>query len=839
MKTPSDLPSALCHSKGYSLPTKSDNSQERTEPDSPLGSSERRQFDRRERWLAALFFALIIVLAFPQVAFHGRSLVPTDNLNALEYTFNEANYGPDFVKPEEWGSRGLLLTAPVYDPGGDWWQGEPSLEFFRRAIFSGQFPFWDPSAAAGAPAYANPTSESLFPPQIILSLAGSTSGQKNVYILLLFWTAGFTTYCLLRLHGIRPTASAAGGLIYLFAGPLQQLGPSIFMGQVVACIPLVLLATRWFIDLPTWRRTAGLAGIYAVISLASFPPLLSAAFGGAVFYLIWVVILEKSPRRIALLSRFLTAITLSVGLVAIYYVPVFFVISHTPYVTSWYKSAASGVLAPIAIFDLLSPTATGGGMVYSSPIMGGPFGNLFYIGITGLFLAGLSFGRTKGRLRSLLVSSSTLSVIVLLKIFGAPPVQWIIESLPVLQSIHYSNYFGVLVVFLFSLLAAIGFHRLLLNRPGLQLILTVCVLGIGARSLWVLVRNTGQLQSDAALPWVADYRRIVVFIVVAAVLAAIALLRDRWHRIATLAAGLLLILIFVEGVVNVTYPRQRRWGIFAHPPTYVRAMQQLPRPNRSFVAAALNANLGSAFGIDALDSLYMFSPPRMYDLYQKYAISSSSITIRDATVLPPELVLDRAGIEYVLIRQQLPGFFPSALIRQYRIPYQDDYVCLFQRKRTPRYFFSSEYLVTDPASALTLVSTEAPRKVLLESQPPFASVANRSDDPEPELIAATLNALSLRMRAPRAGLLYIADSYYDGWSARVNGQSVPILPANYAFRALPVPAGDVRVELSYLPVGFIPGAIVSTLSLLGVITLALRKQNISSSSLLSNRTSGF
>lgn len=805
------------------MSTKPDNSPERAEPTAP---TEERPFDRRESWLAAVFFALIVVLAFPQVSFQGRSLVPSDNLNPLEYTFNEANYGPAFVPPEEWGARGLLLTAPIYDPGGDWWQGEPSLEFFRRAIFSGQFPFWDPSAAAGAPAYANPTSESLFPPQIILSLAGSTSAQKNVYILLLFWTAGFTTYCLLRLHGIKRRASAAGGLIYLLAGPLQQLGPSIFMGQVVALIPVVLLATRWFIDRPTWRRTAALAGIYAVISLASFPPLLSAAFGTAVFYFIWVLILEKPPRRIALLSRFLVAITLSIGLVAIYYVPVFFVISHTPYVTSWYKSAATDFLKPLAIFDLFSPTATGGGMVYSSPIMGGPFGHLFYMGVTGLFLAGLAFGRAKGPLLSLLVSCSSLSVIVLLKIFGVSPVQWIMQSLPVLQNIHYSNYFGVLVVFLFSLLAAIGFHRLLVNGPRLQLILTVCVLGLAWRGLWVLLRDAGRLQSDAALPWIADYRLTVVFLLAAAVLAAIALLRNRWHRIASIAAGLLLILIFVEGVVNTTYPHQRRWGIFTHPPAYVRAMQQLPRPNRSFVVAALTANLGSAFGIDALDSLYMFSPPRIYDLYQKYAVPSSSITIRDATFLPPELVLDRAGIEYVLIQQQLPGFFPSALLRQYRIPYQDDYVCLFQRKRTPRYFFSSEYLVTDPASALTLVSTEAARKVLLEAQPPFASAANPSGDPEPELIAAKLNSLSLRMRAPRPGLLYIADSYYDGWSARVNGKSVNILVANYAFRALPVPAGDVRVELSYLPVGFIPGAMVSTLSLLVVIALTLRKQKI-------------
>jgi uncharacterized membrane protein YfhO len=38
------------------------------------------------------------------------------------------------------------------------------------------------------------------------------------------------------------------------------------------------------------------------------------------------------------------------------------------------------------------------------------------------------------------------------------------------------------------------------------------------------------------------------------------------------------------------------------------------------------------------------------------------------------------------------------------------------------------------------------------------------------------------------GFLYMADAYYDGWSAKVNGQASHIYVANYGFRAVAIPA---------------------------------------------------
>src|SRR5688572_153400 len=383
----------------------------------------------REWQRSALLFVVVIVAAFPQVVFLGRSLVPSDNYNPLDFRPSVANYRPNFVPLEEWSRRGLEFYANFHDPGGGLWQAEPAHHFFRKAIFSGQFPFWDPHAGGGAPAFTNPTSEFLFPPQVLLSLAGATSLQKNLYILFLFWTAGYTTYWLLRLHGLSAPASFAGGTAFLFCGAIQQLGPSIFTGQVVACIPLLLLATRWFVMVPSWRRSGCLALVYAFVSLASFPPFLVAGFGFSVWYLICAVLTIDRVNRFLVLRRYLVAILLSVVCAAAYYVPLIFTVSYTDYTTEWYRTAGVAVMPLKAILELFSPLiAATEARIYTQPVLKlSEYGHFYYVGVTVLLLAFMAGGRRAiGQSRPLVFCCLTASALILLKMFGVPPVQWII-----------------------------------------------------------------------------------------------------------------------------------------------------------------------------------------------------------------------------------------------------------------------------------------------------------------------------------------------------------------------------------------------------------------------------
>jgi uncharacterized membrane protein YfhO len=60
--------------------------------------------------------------------------------------------------------------------------------------------------------------------------------------------------------------------------------------------------------------------------------------------------------------------------------------------------------------------------------------------------------------------------------------------------------------------------------------------------------------------------------------------------------------------------------------------------------------------------------------------------------------------------------------------------------------------------------------------------------------------LTYRLDVKRAGVFVIADTYYRGWTALVNGQRAGISRANVTFKAVNVPAGQVELNLHFLPV---------------------------------------
>jgi hypothetical protein len=72
-----------------------------------------------------------------------------------------------------------------------------------------------------------------------------------------------------------------------------------------------------------------------------------------------------------------------------------------------------------------------------------------------------------------------------------------------------------------------------------------------------------------------------------------------------------------------------------------------------------------------------------------------------------------------------------------------------------------------------------------------------------------------RAEARSAGYLVLLDTYYPGWNAYVDGAKVEVLRANYAFRAVAVPAGSHTVEFVFRPWSFYWGLGVSLATLFG------------------------
>jgi hypothetical protein len=89
------------------------------------------------------------------------------------------------------------------------------------------------------------------------------------------------------------------------------------------------------------------------------------------------------------------------------------------------------------------------------------------------------------------------------------------------------------------------------------------------------------------------------------------------------------------------------------------------------------------------------------------------------------------------------------------------------------------------------------------------SVAVLDYQPERVRVAAT---------SDHPTLLVLTDSFYPGWHVTVDGRPVPLLRANYLFRAVALPAGPHEVVFRYEPASFRLGAAISLAALAIVLS---------------------
>ncbi len=83
--------------------------------------------------------------------------------------------------------------------------------------------------------------------------------------------------------------------------------------------------------------------------------------------------------------------------------------------------------------------------------------------------------------------------------------------------------------------------------------------------------------------------------------------------------------------------------------------------------------------------------------------------------------------------------------------------------------------------------------------------------------------LDFDVETPAPTMVSVAQAYYHPWHAYVDGRSVQLWYANFAFQALEVPAGHHQVSLVYQDRSFVRGVMISIGSLLACIALWFRK----------------
>ncbi len=197
-------------------------------------------------------------------------------------------------------------------------------------------------------------------------------------------------------------------------------------------------------------------------------------------------------------------------------------------------------------------------------------------------------------------------------------------------------------------------------------------------------------------------------------------------------------------------------------------------------------------------------------------------------------LLHLAAARYIVIPESpdtSPGPFWNAWLSRVD---GDDSIGVYENPGAlPRAYYVPQIAV-EPDTAVRLrrlaTGSEDRRRLALVGAAPasgFLGVPGNQATAEAWFAADDPERVVVKVLAPERGFVFLADQFFPGWSATVDGQPAAILLGNHAFRLVEVPKGPATVEFCYSPRRVWIGALVSGVSLavvLGMLVWTSRRR---------------
>jgi hypothetical protein len=217
----------------------------------------------------------------------------------------------------------------------------------------------------------------------------------------------------------------------------------------------------------------------------------------------------------------------------------------------------------------------------------------------------------------------------------------------------------------------------------------------------------------------------------------------------------------------------------------------------------LYPNLSTTFGIPSVDGLTGLDIKEDHLWSTVFIYSPKEKRLR---------MLKRGNVKYWVTEENKiePNFeqpfglkkvepFPDALPRAFLVPKARQ----MSSNETVNLYFGESF---DPRT-----------EVLLEEIPP--EINNDDFQGRVKDIDYYPNGVTLQTEQNGDGFLVLLDSYFPGWSVKIDGKEDHIYRGNYFYRTVKLGPGDHTVEFSFEPVGFRTGCWVSASTLLILISI--------------------
>jgi hypothetical protein len=140
------------------------------------------------------------------------------------------------------------------------------------------------------------------------------------------------------------------------------------------------------------------------------------------------------------------------------------------------------------------------------------------------------------------------------------------------------------------------------------------------------------------------------------------------------------------------------------------------------------------------------------------------------------------------------------------------------------YVASSVRLVHDDDEATALMRAQHDFHHVALVEQPLVLPEHGATDGRARITRFAPERISIAVESPAPALLVLAEPWYPGWEARVNGSVVPCIPANAWMRAVQVPAGDSQVEMTFHSTYLLPGGLISLVSLAAILWMLIRRR---------------
>jgi hypothetical protein len=129
----------------------------------------------------------------------------------------------------------------------------------------------------------------------------------------------------------------------------------------------------------------------------------------------------------------------------------------------------------------------------------------------------------------------------------------------------------------------------------------------------------------------------------------------------------------------------------------------------------------------------------------------------------------------------------------------------------PRAYMVGRVKIEEESKVLNVYYDEAfdPRSEVIFSQPVNFEASSHFEGTVEE-VTYRPNHVTVKTTQQGRGFLVLMDSYFPGWTVRVDGEDQPILRANRFYRAVQLDSGSHTLEFDYFPEGFKMGLIISS-----------------------------